>query len=296
MKTGIRNLVVAAVGVLTAVAFAGVVIPAQVGAQPAAACSTTPTNGTERRDIDDRPYNLFVPEGISGSAPLIVALHGGRSNPNTIETQMGWTEFAKTNKVIVAYPRGSKKEGLEHEDFWAWEFARNTGPDVPFLREVITEISGTYCVARDRVHVAGHSNGGQMTTRIVCEADDLIASAAVWAGPKGAWDLADCPTTRPVAFGVMLNDNDPFIMQVVAEQHRDHWREKNNCGAEQSESGPGVLRGQRFPCAAGTEVVYRLYDGPDNPWLAHDWPTGARGADVRNRMWQLFDANRHPSQ
>ncbi len=263
---------------------------------PAANCSTTPTgaNSVERTlVIDDtsRRYKLYVPSGLTGPAPLIVAVHGGQSSPEIFEPQTGWTGFAQANKVIVAYPQGSKNEGAGK---WAWEFARNVGPDVEFLRTVAHDIAATYCVQPKRVHFAGHSNGGQMTSRMACDAADLIASAAVWAGPKGAWDLADCPASRDIAFGVMLNDNDPIVWQWIAEQHRDHWRQMNNCGTQHGETGPGVLTGQRFDCAAGTSVVYRLYDGPDDVTQAHVWPAGARGTDVRARMWSLFTANPLP--
>ncbi|TLF73235.1 alpha/beta hydrolase family esterase [Nocardia cyriacigeorgica] len=265
---------------------------------PGPSCSTTPTgeNAIERDLADStgevRRYRLFVPAGLTGPAPLIIALHGGQSNPAKFEGQSGWTGFAKTNKVIVAYPRGSKPDGGAGK--WAWEFARDTGPDVDYLRSVAEDIAGTYCVDPKRVHFVGHSNGGQMTTRMACEGTDWIASAAVWAGAKGAWDAADCPATRPISYAVMVNDNDPIIWQWLAEQHRDHWRTMNNCGTEHSETGPGVLRGQRFDCAAGTEVVYRLYDGPDDVTKAHDWPADPAGAHIRNRMWELFDGNRLP--
>ncbi|VFA97176.1 Poly(3-hydroxybutyrate) depolymerase [Nocardia cyriacigeorgica] len=297
----IGRLVAAAAGTLLAATVAGA--PANAASEgplppPGPSCSTTSTgDGSKEVDLTDstgelRKYRLFVPAGITGPAPLIIALHGGQSNPATFEGQSGWTGFAKTNKVIVAYPRGSKPDGGAGK--WAWEFARNTGPDVAYLRSVAEHIAGTYCVAPNRVHFVGHSNGGQMTTRMACEGADWIASAAVWAGAKGAWDAADCPASRPISYAVMVNDNDPIIWQWLAEQHRDHWREMNDCGAEHSESGPGVLRGQRFDCAAGTEVVYRLYDGPDDLTKAHNWPADPAGAHIRSRMWELFDGNRLP--
>ncbi|BDU06206.1 alpha/beta hydrolase family esterase [Nocardia cyriacigeorgica] len=294
-------LIAIAAGTLLAATLTGP--PAHAAGQgplppPGPSCSTTSTGtgSIEERLADStgtvREYRLFVPDGLTGPAPLIIALHGGQSNPAKFEGEAGWTGFAKTNKAIVAYPRGSKPDGGAGK--WAWEFARNTGPDVAYLRSLAETIAGKYCVAPNRVHFVGHSNGGQMTTRMACEGADWIASAAVWAGAKGAWDAADCPAGRDISFAVMVNDNDPIIWQWLAEQHRDHWRMMNNCGTEHAESAPGVLRGQRFDCASGTEVVYRLYDGPDDVTKAHDWPTGSAGASVRARMWELFDEHRLP--
>lgn len=297
----IGRLIAIAAGTLLAATLTG--SPAHAAGQgplppPGPSCSTTSTGtgSIEERLADStgtvREYRLFVPDGLTGPAPLIIALHGGQSNPAKFEGEAGWTGFAKTNKAIVAYPRGSKPDGGAGK--WAWEFARNTGPDVAYLRSLAETIAGKYCVAPNRVHFVGHSNGGQMTTRMACEGADWIASAAVWAGAKGAWDAADCPAGRDISFAVMVNDNDPIIWQWLAEQHRDHWRMMNNCGTEHAESAPGVLRGQRFDCASGTEVVYRLYDGPDDVTKAHDWPTGSAGASVRARMWELFDEHRLP--
>ncbi|WP_280201126.1 alpha/beta hydrolase family esterase [Nocardia cyriacigeorgica] len=297
----IGRLIAIAAGTLLAATLTGP--PAHAAGQgplppPGPSCSTTSTGtgSIEERFADStgtvREYRLFVPDGLTGPAPLIIALHGGQSNPAKFEGEAGWTGFAKTNKAIVAYPRGSKPDGGAGK--WAWEFARNTGPDVAYLRSLAETIAGKYCVAPNRVHFVGHSNGGQMTTRMACEGADWIASAAVWAGAKGAWDAADCPAGRDISFAVMVNDNDPIIWQWLAEQHRDHWRMMNNCGTEHAESAPGVLRGQRFDCASGTEVVYRLYDGPDDVTKAHDWPTGSAGASVRARMWELFDEHRLP--
>lgn len=302
MRWNTIRTISAVAGALLTVSLAGPMAPASaevtgVGPLPApsASCSTSPTGGSVERTLvhegESRPYRLFVPSGLTGPAPLIVAVHGGQSSPSIFEPQTGWNSFAESNKVIVAYPRGSKSEGVGK---WAWEFARNVGPDVSFLRKVVHDVAASYCVLPKRVHFAGHSNGGQMTSRMACDAADLIASAAVWAGPKGAWDLADCPASRKIAFGVMLNDNDPVVWQWIAEQHRDHWRQMNNCGTEHGETGPGVLTGQRFDCAAGTSVIYRLYDGPDDVSQAHVWPSGARGTDVRARMWSLFTANPLP--
>lgn len=297
----IGRLIAIAAGTLLAATLTGP--PAHAAGQgplppPGPSCSTTSTGtgSIEERLADStgtvREYRLFVPDGLTGPAPLIIALHGGQSNPAKFEGEAGWTGFAKTNKAIVAYPRGSKPDGGAGK--WAWEFARNTGPDVAYLRSLAETIAGKYCVAPNRVHFVGHSNGGQMTTRMACEGADWIASAAVWAGAKGAWDAADCPAGRDISFAVMVNDNDPIIWQWLAEQHRDHWRMMNNCGTEHAESAPGVLRGQRFDCAAGTEVVYRVYDGPDDIKEAHDWPADPAGASVRHRMWELFDEHRLP--
>ncbi|MFF0637480.1 alpha/beta hydrolase family esterase [Nocardia sp. NPDC004151] len=315
MRLGFRALAMAAVGALFALSMTGVAAaPANaVGLPPCgltcddplppspAGCSSAATGGTLALTLPDkngvnRPFRLFVPSGLSGAAPLVVALHGGQDNPTHFETATGWTAVAQSKKFIVAYPQGGKNDGAA--DKWAWEFsASNPANDVPFLRSLVHAIGDDYCVNPKRVHFIGHSNGGQMTSRMACSASDLVASAAVWAGPSGAWDANDCPTTRKLSFGVMLNDNDPIVWQIVAEQHRDLWRTKDSCGATPaSETGTAVVKGERYSCASGTQVLYRLYHTTDDATKAHLWPTpgSAAATDVNNRMWSLLNANPLP--
>ncbi|MGV9676764.1 alpha/beta hydrolase family esterase [Nocardia sp. NPDC003482] len=276
----------AAFGALAAVTLV-TAAPAVADDAPAA-CSTTSTGGTIPQSVtkdNNRPYLLNVPAGLPNPAPLLVAVHGGQDNPAHFESVTGWTPYVAQKKAIVAYPRGSKDDGNGN---WSWDFAHNSG-DVTVLRDMVAQISAQYCVDQHRIYFSGHSNGGQMTSRMACDATDLVASAAVYAGPAPTLSDDDCPASRPISFGVMLADDDPLVWQVVAEQHRDLWRRKDSCGTSHTETGPEVLTGTRYDCAAGTQVVYRLYDNG-----GHLWPGGARGADVRDRMWSLFTASPRP--
>eukprot|EP01084_Bolivina_argentea_P069879 127078_1 len=54
--------------------------------------------------------------------------------------------------------------------------------DIGYLRELTTFIESQYCVDKSREYVIGYSNGGMMTQRIACEANDIFAAAAAFAG------------------------------------------------------------------------------------------------------------------
>lgn len=260
-------------------------------AEPSAACSTADTVGkriTMQAD-DGRPYLVYVPKGLTGAAPLIVAVHGGMSSPDKFAGETGFDGYAESKKFIVAYPRGPKAES---GGYGGWDWAKGSA-DVTFLRKVITGVAGKYCVNPRRVHMAGHSNGGQMTSRMACDSAGTIASAATFASyfPGGF----DCSPSRDISFGVMLAANDALTWQAGAESNRDMWRMHNSCGAKTTESGYQVKNGESYACATGSEVVYRLYQDQPTPEQAHNWPTPTGNqswnADIFNRMWKLFVDN-----
>ncbi|MCM6775395.1 hypothetical protein NDR87_16040 [Nocardia sp. CDC159] len=255
--------------------------------QPSAACAQTPTSGTIQRTIGDRVYLLRVPAGLPNPAPLLLALHGGGSGPGVHESQSGWSGFADAKKFIVAYPRG----GLANDNgTWSWHYLPGQNQDEQFLRAVIDDISGKWCVDSRRIHVSGHSNGGQMTTRMACSAADLIASAAVYAGPAHSVNPYDCAISRPISFGLFAGQKDPIVNLALMVTHRLNWQIRNGCTSPPvSEPRPdGVVAAEVNTCNAGTKVVWRVYDA------GHGIPGGALGADIRNRMWTMFQNNPRP--
>ncbi|WP_202638024.1 alpha/beta hydrolase family esterase [Bailinhaonella thermotolerans] len=240
-----------------------------------AACGLTPTNGTAVRRIGGtgREYRVRVPAGLSGQVPLLLALHGGGQEPTVHENASGWNAFAAEKKFIVAYPRGSSLLNAP-----SWQLDRGSA-DVTYLRNVVDDIARQWCVNPKRVHVAGFSNGGQMAGRMACDESDKFASAATHAGPILT---LECEMSRPIGFGVSSYEGDP--LKQLMEGQRDAWLGNNKCDrTPHAETGPGVVVGQRFDCPANTRVYWRLYQGG-----GHYWPTGAQGADLRNRMWGLF--------
>ncbi|GIH97298.1 alpha/beta hydrolase family esterase [Planobispora siamensis] len=253
--------------------------PGRPGDVRAAACALTPTGGTVVRNVGGtgRPYRVRVPAGLSGQAPLLLSLHGGGQEPTAHENASGWNGFAAERKFIVAYPRGGSPLNAP-----SWLLSPASG-DIAYLRDVVGDIARQWCVDPRRVHAAGFSNGGQMAGRLACDESDLIASAATHAGPLLT---LRCAMRRPIGFGISVYEGD--ILRQLMQGHRDAWITNDRCARPpHQESGAGVIVGERYDCAGGTGIYWRLYGGG-----AHRWPTGQQGADLRERMWALFQA--HP--
>ncbi len=250
-----------------------------------AACSTAPTSVT--REIAGQPYLLRVPSGLTGPAPLLVALHGGGSNPGKHEVESGWTAFAEQHKFIVAYPRGGKDDisDPQRPDDRSWYYENGDRRDVDFLLGVIADIQSNWCVDIKRVHLAGHSNGGQMTSRMACAASPQLGAVAMYAGGSHG-GCEDGVPVRKLSFGFFTADND-FTQPTVFAAHLQ-WRGTIGCSNDAAtETGPEVAEGYRYSCEQGANVVWRKYKAG-----GHGWPGGNQGADLRNRIWQLF--GNHP--
>ncbi|MFC9895423.1 alpha/beta hydrolase family esterase [Nocardia sp. NPDC127579] len=252
----------------------------------AAACSTTPV-ADDRVPLDGRYYRLHVPAGISAAgAPLLVAIHGGHSAPERHASETDWNAFADQKKVIVVYPRGSKEGETQDNGQPGWGWNADT-VDVDHIMKVVANVRAKYCVNPKRIHLSGHSNGGQMASRAGCVQAGFFASGAVYAPappPTG------CDPSRAISWGVFASANDTTVLEPLAYSHVMYWSWENRpCQNEQPDGGTDVKDSKRWACADGTQVLWRVYNGG-----SHHWPEGTRRAEMQNRMWQLFQAYPRP--
>lgn len=253
-------------------------------------CSLAPTAGTITRRLGTRSYLLRVPAGLKGpSVPLLLTMHGagqegtGLDSAAAIEGATGWDADAAAHSFIVAYPASAATRPT------AWNATQN-GPDVQFLRDVVADISATWCVNRKRVHATGHSSGAIMAERLACDAPDVFASVSAYAGASPVLFGGPCAPRRPVSVGIFQGALDPVSSLGVGIANRDEWLTRNGCPLTPT-TEPGVpLEASTYgPCKDGVKVVWRVY-----LLQGHNWPTGADNADIRNRMRALFEKNPLP--
>ncbi|HET6911105.1 MAG TPA: prolyl oligopeptidase family serine peptidase [Mycobacteriales bacterium] len=167
----------------------GIVPAAQQAVQAAPRCDVAPTNGLEIHSpyadtsalqgqgdgTYPRTYELYVPPGLpSGPVPLLISIHGLLGNAVQQAGQTDWANYFTTvnpTPVIVAWPNGPER----------WD-TRPQSEDVQFIRDVVADIRADRCIDPRRIYAVGHSYGAFMVQRLVCDAGDLFAAGASYAG------------------------------------------------------------------------------------------------------------------
>jgi polyhydroxybutyrate depolymerase len=250
------------------------------GPAQAAPCGLSGFDGV--RTVGGRTYELHVPAGLTGTqVPLVVSLHGFSSDGPSHGDQSGWRPYANSHNFIVAFPNGNYR---------SWNFSQYGAADITFLRNVVADIAATWCVDPQRIHVSGHSNGAFMAQRVACDAADLFASAAEYAG--GAPDSFNYPCNPSRGIGVALfhGDWDTVVPPAMGTQARDSWVARLACNPVPANVAVGEGTFTRYSgCRDGVQVTWRTY-----PQQNHLWPTGARQQDILDRMWAHFQAHPRP--
>lgn len=142
-----------------------------------------------------RTYNLFVPSKVpAGPRPLVVALHGYTYTGASFEQSTNLDAGAAKAGAFVAYPDGIGNSW--NAGTCCMTAAANGVDDVSFIAAVIHDVAAWRQVDRNRIAVAGYSNGGLMAYRFACERSDLVdvidVDAGTFVGPT-------CAFTRPVS-------------------------------------------------------------------------------------------------
>lgn len=254
-------------------------------------------------------------QGAGGpGAPLFVLLHGTGGTPRLMARITGFTAKAPG---LVLYPAALGEPGSEDPAVGA---AWNAGPgrgcpafpdadDVGFLRALIAEVGAAMPVDRNRIHLAGLSNGGRMAYRLGLEAADLFASLAVVAG---AWDGAGPEPVRPLPTLIFHGTEDQHIpynggmgtkgRKVVhrsAPETAFAWATKMGCTPkiQRTTQGPHHLDSARGE--EGLEVGLWTVTGQ-----GHAWPGGRPWSPTADHPAPDLDATglildffaRHPSR
>lgn len=153
-----------------------------------------------------RTYTLVRSRHLRADAALVMVLHG------TLQTGDSIREFAagafdslvESGGAIVAYPDAVQRE---------WNGARKATmlacnvkniDDVGFLGALVDEVSSAWSIDRHQVYAVGFSLGGQMTIRLLHDAPELLAGAALIASNQPAAENLTTSSRPPLAVRVVL--------------------------------------------------------------------------------------------
>jgi polyhydroxybutyrate depolymerase len=176
---------------LCAVALLSVLLPGAATAGPVAgdAVILATHYGGKFRD-----FQLYVAPHVPTlePVPLLIAMHGLYSDPQTTEAASGFDAVADSEDVAVVYPYGLN--GSWAAGTCCGKSAADHVDDVGLLVHIVQMVSAVRPIDPRRVYVAGFSNGGMMALRAVCDRPDVFAAAVSVAGTL----QTPCAAGRPV--------------------------------------------------------------------------------------------------
>jgi poly(hydroxyalkanoate) depolymerase family esterase len=133
------------------------------------------------------PGNLnmyaYVPPGLSGPRPLVVALHGCSQNASTFATETGWNTLALRHSFYVIYPEQNTANNASGCFNWFQpaDYTRNQG-EAYSIKQMVDHMRTNYNIDSNQVFVTGLSAGGCMTSVMLACYPEVFNKGAVMAG------------------------------------------------------------------------------------------------------------------
>ncbi len=241
--------------------------------------------------LDDRTFQLRVPDGRSSSAPLVIAFHGGMATGGAMRKLTNLDTRAEREGWLVAYPDAVEGHWNDGRGSDVIPEHRDQVDDVGWFARLVDHLVDTAGADRERVYVTGFSNGAMFCHRLAVERPDMLAAVAAVAGPIPE-PLLDSGPSRPMPVLLVHGTDDPVVpfaggpvqgdpsrgRVASVEETAARWRAANQCAPEGSvtelpnrdPADPTRVRVTRWePENEGAEVVLVAVDG-----AGHTWPGG----------------------
>jgi polyhydroxybutyrate depolymerase len=199
----------------------------------------------------DRPTFLHVPDDYDPAepTPLLVVLHGYGANSYLQLAFTRFRELPETENVLMVAPDGVVgDDGQQSWHVGDYCCGHHDTDDLGYIVGLVEEISSVWNVDRDRVYVFGHSNGGNMSYYLGCEAADVFAGVLSLAGPTPE---EGCTPTEPVSIlhvhgtedvnvkfeGGNYSTGNPYPGAMAG---LEEWADHDGCGSEWEEGSEAL--------------------------------------------------------
>ena len=138
-------------------------------ALPICLAGTALTAAAEERRMrfgeQERVYDLIGPPVHGHAKAAIIVLHGGGGSAAQVRASFGMDEVAERDGLLIAYPDGIRRHWNDGRDDFRVYGGETPPDDFAFLTELARILAGK--TGDGPVFVAGISNGGMMTYRLV---------------------------------------------------------------------------------------------------------------------------------
>lgn len=182
----------------------------------------------EIRDFGSNPGDLrmlaYVPDRLTSTPGLVVALHGCTQTADTYDHGTGWSTLADRLGFVVIYPQ--QQPSNNPQSCFSWFLPGDTERDrgeALSIRQMIERAIVDFGLDRRRVFVTGLSAGGAMASVMLATYPEVFAAGAIIAGlPYG------CATSVQDAFEAMFNEHSPSARALgdrlrAASRHQGAW-------------------------------------------------------------------------
>ncbi|MBT8298774.1 MAG: prolyl oligopeptidase family serine peptidase [Maribacter sp.] len=196
----------------------------------------------------ERSYIVHLPPASKMQQPIPLLFHihgGGGTAKGTPGLTFGrFNELADRDGFIVVYPNAIAKnwnDGRSLEGVKAW---KENIDDVGFITAILDELKQKYPIDTSRIFTTGMSNGGFMSSRLLCDRADIFRGGAILTASLSKEYIPKCKPENPVAVMVMNGTDDPLVPYnggqikvfrktrgeiVSTDEIIDFWKEKNGC-------------------------------------------------------------------
>jgi polyhydroxybutyrate depolymerase len=144
-----------------------------------------------------------------GRKSAIILLHGGGQSASTVWEQTTLPALAKSKQFVLAVPNainGYWQDGSEPPN------KLNTAvDDVAYLSALIDKLVSEHNVDKQRVFVAGVSNGGMMSFKLGCEVTGKLRGIAAVLATMPLESYQICRPSAPLSVLMIAGTADPLV-------------------------------------------------------------------------------------
>jgi polyhydroxybutyrate depolymerase len=232
---------------------------------------------------------VFPVDGL----PLVIVLHGAGSDGAAFAAETQFATAAEAAHVLAVFPDGIGTEPGRltwNAHFCCGVALAQKSDDVGFIVALVDRIAAELPVDRQRIYLAGMSNGGMFAYQLAAARPDLFAAVAAVSATIGGTSrdgepFVIAPPDRPMSVMIIHGRRDPYVLfdggtsKLLGYPKRSNmsvadalafWTKVDGCGEppERAEIEPGRLARVDYPeCRGGSEVVlWEIVDGE------HNWP------------------------